>query len=196
MSRHMRLRLRLFIMIALLLFFLVTIGLVSIIFMRNISHEFSNSSYIGTKGIAFAEDISTQAALYNTYESKYTIATGDKERKEASKLMEECANILENDIWEYKNLVYSPEDIQLIEDVEGKWKAYKEKSASFDDLKEACANLVTFNQEKSNNMAEHGVESAQKSTRVIFLFIAVAILVTVVFLVIIVRSIVLWKNEK
>lgn len=213
MLNRMKLKTKLFTMAALLLVFLIIMGGLSLILMSKLSNDLSDLSDTWIPGIVLADDINTQAAQYRTYEYRHLLSKDDSARQEASSLMAECAQQLEADITEYNKIAYSPEDVQLINAVEEKWKEYKKESESLiafsnkdqDDeasailsgdsrtamnaLREACANIVNLNQSGSNELAQNGVQTFQTSFVTILIFLTVAVIFAVFFVLLIIRSI-------
>lgn len=213
MLNRMKLKTKLSAMAALLLTFLIVMGFLSLVLMSRLSSALSDLSVTWIPGIVLADDINVQSNLYRTYEYRHVLAKDDASRKEAGSLMAECVQQLEADIAEYKKIAYSPEDEQMINDVEAKWKAYQQTSdtviafsnndqdneansvlsgksrTALDALRDACSNIVNLNQSGSTDLAQNGVRTFQTSFVTILIFLIAAVIFAVFFVILMIRSI-------
>lgn len=213
MLTNMKMKSKLFTMAALLLAILLAVGLLSLTLMRKLSGSLTDLSGTWIPGIVLADDINAQATLYRTYEYRHIVVTEDREKEETNQFMAGIKQQLETDISRYKMIAVNPEDMQMINDVETKWNAYRqisesiialsnagkideakdmiigESNTALDALRTSCNNIVTLNQSGSMDLAENGVNTFKISSMVIIAFLVAAVLFAVLLVSYIVRSI-------
>ncbi len=213
MLKDLKISKKLFVLVLSLLFCLAVVGGTSIVLMDRINASTMKITENWLPSVIIAEEINTTISDHRIYEIDHIISS-DKAMDEYEKKIEKKEKEINEKIKTYRSMVISEEDEQLITNAENSWKQYLiisarmleasennqteqalnilhgESRESFDKVSNNCLNIVEYNKSGAQDASAYGKSLFSISLATIIFIITVAIIVSVLLSIYIVRLIV------
>lgn len=208
--KNLKIGIKLFILVVIMLAGMLFIGILSLLFMTTIN---SNTTIISNNWLPsaiIAEEINTALSDVRMQEFKHILSQDSSEMDQVNAKLDELAANFENLNNQYTTMIQDDTDRKLITEIQSRWDAYlaegelmitasAEKRTQeamaimngdhlqhFNELTAKCLELVQFNKtgsDEANRQADITYSSALKSTIALLIILSVVIILFAIYMV-------------
>ncbi|WMJ86688.1 methyl-accepting chemotaxis protein [Anaerocolumna sp. MB42-C2] len=200
-------------LVFILLFFVIGLGLYSLMVLRNVNEKSEIISNQMLPNIINTEELNTATSNFRNLEYEHIITQDKKVKQEKEDAMAALKKSIQSTLANYKNTAQTQEVKELIQTVDKNWNQYLtlhdkviefslslktieamqimngDSKTSYDAASEALLKLVEINKNKANTEKADGDKQYKYAVKISYLFIIIGILFSIIIVTIIIRSI-------